>query len=28
MVIWVPIFGYLAYREFRRMREKSKQPGE
>jgi hypothetical protein len=26
MVIWVPIFGYLAYREFRRIREKSKQP--
>jgi len=28
MVIWVPIFGYLAYREFRRIRENSKQPRE
>lgn len=28
MVIWVPILGYLAFREFRRMREKSKQPKE
>ena len=28
LVIWVPIFGYLAYREFRRMRENSKQPRE
>ena len=27
MVIWVPIFGYLAYREFRRMHGKPKQPG-
>ena len=28
MVLWVPVFGYLAYREFRRMREKSNQPKE
>jgi hypothetical protein len=24
MLIWVPVFGYLAYREFRRIREQSK----
>ena len=26
MVIWLPVFGYLAYREFRRMKAKQSQP--
>jgi hypothetical protein len=28
MALWLPVFGYLAYREFRRMKQKPPQPWE